>query len=121
MTNFVAFYWSILKRQVRVEGTVRLLSDEEADQYFASRSRLSNIGAWASQQSRPIASREQLEEAVDAIARRYDGDVPRPPHWSGYHLRAESWEFWQDKPGRIHDRWLLKRGGEGWLQWRLQP
>jgi len=117
----VAFYWSILKRQVRVEGTVCLLSDDEADQYFASRSRLSNIGAWASQQSRPIASREELEAAVECIDRRFDGDVPRPPHWSGYLLRAETWEFWQDKPGRIHDRWLLKKGDEGWRQWRLQP
>ena len=117
----VAFYWSILKRQVRVEGTVSLLPEEEADQYFASRNRLSNIGAWASQQSRPIASREELETAVERYAKRFAGDVPRPPHWSGYQVRAEVWEFWQDQPGRIHDRWVLKKEREGWIQWRLQP
>ena len=117
----IAFYWSILNRQVRVEGKVSRLTDEEADAYFASRSRLSKIGAWASQQSRPIASREELEAAVEKTSTRFRAEVPRPPHWSGYHLCAEAWEFWQDQPGRVHDRWVVKSAGGEWLQWRLQP
>ena len=117
----VAFYWSILKRQVRVEGVVERLSDAEADAYFASRSRLSNLGAWASDQSRPVASRQALEAAVEDASARFEGEVPRPPHWSGFHLEASAWEFWQDRPGRIHDRWILKPVEAGWMQWRLQP
>lgn len=117
----VAFYWSILKRQVRVEGRLSPLSDAEADEYFATRSRLSNVGAWASQQSRPIASREALESAVEAVSQRHGEVVPRPPHWSGFHLTAEKWEFWQDHPGRIHDRWVLVPDGAEWKMWRLQP
>ena len=117
----VAFYWSILRRQVRLDGTVSPLDAAEADAYFASRSRLSNLGAWASQQSRPIETREELEAAVEAVSERFTEDVPRPPFWSGFRLRAESWEFWEDRPGRIHDRWVLKPGEEGWLMWRLQP
>ena len=117
----VAFYWSILKRQVRVEGCLTPLSDAEADQYFATRSRLSNVGAWASQQSRPIASRDELEAAVESVSQRYGESVPRPPHWSGFHLKADKWEFWQDHPGRIHDRWVLQPDGKDWKMWRLQP
>ena len=117
----VAFYWSILRRQVRVEGQLELLSDAEADAYFETRSRLSNVGAWASNQSRPIASREQLEDAVEAVSARFGETVPRPPHWSGYHLKADKWEFWQDHPGRIHDRWVMRQNGEQWMIWRLQP
>ena len=117
----VAFYWSILKRQVRIEGTVTPVTDAEADEYFASRSRLSNVGAWASQQSRPIDSRESLLSAVEDVSARYGDTVPRPPHWSGYHLHATKWEFWQDHPGRIHDRWTLQPHSDGWKMWRLQP
>ena len=117
----VAFYWSILKRQVRVEGRLTPLSDAEADAYFASRERLSNVGAWASQQSRPIASRDELETAVEAVSGRHGESVPRPPHWSGFHLKADKWEFWQDHPGRIHDRWVLQPDGTDWKMWRLQP
>ncbi len=117
----VAFYWSILRRQVRVEGRLTPIDEAEADAYFASRSRLSNVGAWASQQSRPIESREALETAVEEVSARYGESVPRPPHWSGFHLHAERWEFWQDHPGRIHDRWVLVPDGGGWKMWRLQP
>jgi pyridoxamine 5'-phosphate oxidase len=117
----VAFYWSILRRQVRVEGTVSLLPDEDADAYFRSRDRLSNVGAWASQQSRPVANREALEAEVETISKRFADEVPRPPHWTGFHLKADSWEFWQDQPGRIHDRWVLKPDADDWLMWRLQP
>ena len=117
----VAFYWSNLRRQVRVEGQLQVLPDEEADAYFETRSRLSNVGAWASNQSRPIASRDQLEAAVKSVSARFGETVPRPPHWSGYHLKAAQWEFWQDHPGRIHDRWVLKQDGSQWMMWRLQP
>ena len=117
----VAFYWSILKRQVRIEGTVTVLPDADADAYFASRSRLSNVGAWASQQSQPIPSRDDLVQAVEAVSSRYGDDVPRPPHWSGFHITADSWEFWQDQPGRIHDRWIIKPVDGDWRMWRLQP
>jgi len=117
----VAFYWSILRRQVRIEGHLELMSDSEADGYFETRSRLSNVGAWASQQSRPIASRDELEAAVAAVSARFGDKVPRPPHWSGFHLHASKWEFWQDHPGRIHDRWTLQPDGDGWKMWRLQP
>ena len=117
----IAFYWSILKRQVRIEGTVTRMGDAEADEYFASRSRLSNVGAWASQQSRPIASRAELEAAVDAVSQRYGEAVPRPPHWTGFHVHASRWEFWQDQSGRIHDRWTMVPDGDGWTMWRLQP
>ena len=117
----VAFYWSILKRQVRIEGTVCPVTDAEADAYFATRSRLSNVGAWASQQSRPIASRDALLRAVDEVSARYGDTIPRPPHWSGYHVHATKWEFWQDHPGRIHDRWTLQPSDTGWKMWRLQP
>ena len=116
-----AFYWPNLERQVRIEGTVSLISDEEADAYFATRDRLSQLGAWASQQSRPIASRRELEAAVQDVSTRFEEDIPRPPHWSGFHLHATVWEFWQEKPGRIHDRWILKKAEDEWLTWRLQP
>jgi len=117
----VAFYWSITRRQVRVEGEVEPISDAEADAYFATRHRLSNVSAWASQQSRPIASRALLEEAVQEVSERFDEEVPRPPHWSGYHLRATRWEFWQDQAGRIHDRWTIEPKDGAWWMWRLQP
>ena len=117
----IAFHWTILKRQVRIEGTVTRMADAEADAYFASRSRLSNVGAWASQQSRPIATRAELENAVEAVSKRYGETVPRPPHWTGFHVHATRWEFWQDQPGRIHDRWTMVPEGNGWTMWRLQP
>ena len=115
------FHWSILRRQVRVEGTVALLDSAEADAYFATRNRLSNVGAWASRQSQAVSSREELEAAVDEVSKRYGDTIPRPPHWSGYHLTATAWEFWQDQPGRIHDRWTIQKVQGQWRMWRLQP
>jgi pyridoxamine 5'-phosphate oxidase len=116
------FHWKSLRRQVRVEGKVAQVSDAEADAYFASRPRGSQIGAWASDQSRPLESRFHLEKRVaEVTARHLVGTIPRPPHWSGFRLRPEVIEFWQDKPFRLHDRLVYRRGGEEWTTVRLFP
>jgi pyridoxamine 5'-phosphate oxidase len=118
------FHWKSLRRQVRVRGTVATVSSEEADAYFASRPRGSQIGAWASQQSRPLASRAALEAAIAAIETRFrDGDIPRPPHWSGFRVTPLEIEFWHDRPFRLHDRRVFKRAApEGaWETVRLNP
>ena len=101
----VCFYWKSLMRQIRIEGDISLVSDAESDAYFASRPRGSQIGAWASQQSRPLESRAVLEQAVRDVEKKYQGrDVPRPPHWGGYLLTPSSFEFWQERDFRLHDR-----------------
>lgn len=117
------FHWDGLARQARLEGRVAELSDAESDAYFASRPRLSQIAAWASAQSEPLASREDLLEKLrDVEARFPEGEpVPRPPFWGGYRLRAERVELWVGSTGRAHDRALWQRDGEGWTSGRLQP
>jgi pyridoxamine 5'-phosphate oxidase len=118
----LCFLWKTLRRQVRVEGTVEPVSAEEADAYFASRARDSRIGAWASDQSRPLASRAVLEQRFEDFARRFgDGEVPRPPFWSGFRVVPRRIEFWQERPSRLHDRWLFVRGGGEWRRQRLFP
>jgi pyridoxamine 5'-phosphate oxidase len=118
----VAFHWPALGRQVRLEGHVVPLSDREADAYYESRDRLSRIGAWVSKQSRPLANRQELLDAVQDCNTRFPGsDIPRPPHWSGFKLIATRWEFWQQRPGRLHERWTLSMGESGWLAWQLYP
>jgi pyridoxamine 5'-phosphate oxidase len=115
-------YWRELDRQVRIRGPVERLAAGESDAYFGSRARDSQIGAWASPQSRPIESRGELDELVgDAEARFPEGDVSRPPHWGGYLLRPESVEFWQGQVGRLHDRFRYEREGDGWRIERLAP
>lgn len=116
------FHWKSLRRQVRVRGRVEPVTAEEADAYFASRARESRIGAWASDQSRPLASRADLEAAVARETARFDGqDVPRPEHWSGWRVIPEAVEFWRDRPFRLHDRLRFDRDGDGWRRTRLQP
>lgn len=118
----LVFWWQELERQVRIEGTVEQVTAEESDAYFASRPRGSRLGAWASDQSRPLAGRAALEAKLDAVAQRYaDGAVPRPPHWGGYRVVPTLVEFWQGRPSRLHDRLEYTRTDEGWTRRRLAP
>ncbi len=116
------FHWKSLRRQVRLRGSVARVSDAEADAYFASRPRGSRIGAWASQQSRPLESRFALEKAVATCTAKFAiGEVPRPDYWSGFRLAPVEMEFWKDAPFRLHDRVRFVRSGEGWEKTRLYP
>lgn len=116
------FHWKSLRRQVRIQGPVSVVSDAEADEYFAVRPRDSQIGAWASAQSRPLASRAVFEAEIAEVAARYEGaPVPRPPHWSGFRIAPARLEFWQDRPFRLHDRVIFTPEGDGWRVHRLYP
>jgi pyridoxamine 5'-phosphate oxidase len=115
-------YWSTLDEQIRIEGTVERLPTPESDQYFEQRPRGSQLGAWASAQSEPLASRETLEEAYRATEGRFAGQpVPRPPFWGGYRIRPFRIEFWYGRPDRLHDRVVYTRRDDGWTIERLYP
>ena len=124
MKAAMCFHWKTLRRQVRVRGPVEVVTNEEADTYYATRPRGSRIGAWASKQSRPLESRFALEKAVAEYTARYAiGEIPRPSYWSGFRIRPTSIEFWHDRPFRLHDRVLFSRDtAEGdWNKTRLYP
>ncbi len=118
------FHWKSLRRQVRVRGLVSVVDDAEADAYFASRARGSRLGAWASTQSRPLESRFALEKAVALVTAKYAiGEIPRPPHWSGFRVTPVEIEFWHDRPFRLHDRVVFRRPAPNaaWQKQRLYP
>jgi pyridoxamine 5'-phosphate oxidase len=116
------FHWKSLRRQVRIEGPVEPASEAEADSYFATRSRDSQLGAWASDQSRPLESRAAFEARYEQVRSRFEGgEVPRPPRWAGWRLVAERFEFWTDRDHRLHERRLFTRAGEGWSEGLLYP
>jgi len=116
------FHWKSLRRQVRVRGTVSRVSDAEADAYWATRARPAQLGAWASEQSRPLPDRLAFEKRIAEYGLKFGlGKPPRPPHWSGFRLKPESIEFWRDRPFRLHERLHFDRVGEGWTTQRLYP
>lgn len=116
------FHWKSLRRQVRIEGQVEDVTNAEADAYYATRARNSRLGAWASIQSRPLPERAELERRLAEMDTRYPGEaIPRPPHWSGYRVVPQRFEFWQDMPFRLHDRTIFTPDGNGWVSSKLYP
>ena len=122
-TAALLFHWKSLRRQVRVEGEVERVADAEADAYFSTRGRDSQLGAWASDQSSPLPSRDLFERRFEEMKARFaEGDVPRPPHWGGFRVRPLTIEFWQDRPNRLHERRLfVAKAGGGWDEGLLYP
>jgi len=118
----LTFYWEPLHRQVRIQGSTRLVSDEEADAYWRTRPRLSQIGAWVSHQSEPLPSNVLLIKEAMKLGLKFMGrEVPRPPHWTGYRVKPRAIEFWQGRPNRLHDRFLYTRTAKTWRIQRLYP
>ena len=118
----ILFHWKSLRRQIRIEGNLSSVDDATADTYFATRSRDSQLGAWASDQSRPLDNRNTFESRFEEMKAKFEGDdVPRPPHWSGYCLTPQRFEFWQDREHRLHERRTFERDGDSWSEGLLYP
>jgi pyridoxamine 5'-phosphate oxidase len=118
----MVLHWKSLRRQVRIDGRVERVAEADADAYFATRGRDSQLGAWASDQSRPLARRELFERRYDEARQRFEGQpIPRPPHWGGYCLIPRAIEFWSDRPHRLHERRLFTRTADGWAEGLLYP
>jgi pyridoxamine 5'-phosphate oxidase len=118
----LCFYWKSLRRQVRIDGAVSVVSDQDADAYFDTRDRGARIGAWASTQSRPMEGRFDLEKNIAKYAAKFNvGPVPRPAYWRGYRVSPDAMEFWVERRSRLHDRWVYHRGDDGWTTERLFP
>jgi len=118
----ILFHWKSLRRQIRIDGQISTVANDLADTYFATRSRDSQLGAWASDQSRPLADRATFEARFAEMTERFEGgDVPRPPHWSGYRLTPARFEFWQDRAHRLHERRTFVRDGDEWTEGLLYP
>ena len=119
----LTFFWPELERQIRIEGRIAKLSDQENDDYFYSRPRGNRLGAWASPQSQPIANREELEKLAQILEAKYPEPqaIPRPPHWGGFRLMPDSIEFWQGRASRLHDRIRYRKASNGWIIERLAP
>ncbi|MFI5203977.1 MAG: pyridoxamine 5'-phosphate oxidase [Flavobacteriales bacterium] len=116
------FFWPLQERQIRFEGMIEKISGKESDEYFAGRPRDNQLGAWASNQSEKIQSRKELEEKMAALDAKYkDMSVPRPPHWGGYRIKPVYFEFWQGRPGRLHDRLVFEKEKSGWKIFRISP
>ncbi|MBE7442533.1 MAG: pyridoxamine 5'-phosphate oxidase [Flavobacteriales bacterium] len=118
----ITFFWVELERQIRIEGTVKKVSEELSDKYFAARPRESQLGAWASNQSETIKNRAELEEKLKQFTEKFKGvDVPRPPHWGGYIVEPTKFEFWQGRPSRLHDRLIYIKNNSDWVISRIAP
>lgn len=118
----ITFFWVELERQIRIEGTVKKVSEELSDKYFAARPRESQLGAWASNQSETIKNRAELEENLKHFTEKFKGvDVPRPPHWGGYIVEPTKFEFWQGRPSRLHDRLIYTKNNNEWVISRIAP
>ncbi len=118
----ILFHWKSLRRQIRIEGSLSRVADATADAYFATRGRDSQLGAWASDQSSPLDSRATFEARFAEMTKRFEGgEVPRPPHWSGYRLTPVHFEFWQDQVHRLHERRIFSPDGDGWTEGLLYP
>lgn len=118
----LVFFWQSLQRQVRAEGSIEKVTDAESDAYFRTRPRGSQAGAWVSQQSSPIAGRQEMDSLFDAVMKKYEGkEIPRPPHWGGFRLVPSSVEFWQGRNNRLHDRLVYRSVENGWVTGRLAP